>query len=73
MTRLIAIHRLGVSVPGAELSHTGQYDENGEPILKKQTASIMPGEPWECDDPQEVRYLLDQGAVRLADGERFFG
>lgn len=72
-TKVIAIHRLTVSVPGADMIHTGRYNDEGEPILKKPSVAVMPGETWDCDDPAEVRYLLDTGAVKLADGERFDG
>lgn len=68
-TEVIAVHRLGVSDPLAETEFTGRYHDDGSPIVRKASRTIMPGETWTPPTATELQQLLDCGAVRLPDAD----
>ncbi len=67
MRSVVAIHLIIASEPGCQMEFTGQYDEKGEPILRKKSFSILPGTLFEMDesDPDFLPFL-EQESVRLA-------
>ena len=70
MRTMIAVHKLRRSEPGAGLTHTGRFDRNGNPVLKKAVRTIHPGEFYQPSSAGELAHLLSLGAVRdLTDAE----
>jgi hypothetical protein len=64
MATVIALHRVTMSDPNADMIFTGAYDTAGNPILKKANRSILSGELFEVADPIELARLIEAGAVR---------
>jgi hypothetical protein len=62
--KYVALCRLGISEPGATFETRG-YSEEGEPIVRKRTREVLPGEIIELSG-LELQELLAAGAVRPA-------
>lgn len=64
MATIIAVHKVVVSDPTADLVFTGKYDTAGNAMFKKASLAIKPGAFFEFDDPIELERLISLGAVR---------
>jgi len=68
----VALNRITLSDPNASLRTVG-YTENGEPILKKKSRSILPGTLIDLDGALAAE-LLGHHAIREAtQGELLVG
>lgn len=63
-TPIIALHKLRVSDPIAEMEFTGRYADDGSPIVRKAGRTIMPGQEYTPVNATELEYLLGCGAAR---------
>lgn len=70
-TPVIAVHKLRVSDPLAELEFSGRYRDDGSPIVRKAGRNIAPGDTYTPPTAAELEYLLNLGAVRMADSDDF--
>ena len=68
---LFAIHRLGVSDPDVNLVATGQWAEDGSPILKKAIKTVHAGTLFPASllegGAAEIQRLIGHGAIRYPD------
>lgn len=70
MAIAVAVHKLAVTDPNVQMTHTGCYDREGNPILRKSRFYVHPGEFFETETyfgADEMSSLLDGGAIRIPD------
>jgi hypothetical protein len=60
---VVAVHKLGISDPHVDLEAAG-FDDAGQPIIRKRTRTVHPGELVELPDNAELAALFITGAVR---------
>ncbi|MCW1381506.1 hypothetical protein OLX02_01585 [Novosphingobium sp. KCTC 2891] len=64
---VIALCKITTSDPDAQMEFSGQYDEQGNPVLKKQMYSILAGSLFQMDegDPDFLPFIENE-VIRLA-------
>lgn len=66
---VVAVHALGVGDPECEWFHTGKWNEDGSPEVKRTQVTIQPGTLFPVTRLQggatEAQELIDLGAARL--------
>lgn len=67
MTTYIAVHKIGTHVRDVPARATGNFDKDGNPILKNVPRAIQPGELFTESDVDNIPHLLNLGAARLPD------
>lgn len=64
MAMVIAIHAIVISDPDQpDPIHTGRYDLEGNPVLKKISLKIKPGEWFDYDGP-DLPWLIENDHCR---------
>lgn len=70
MTLVIAVHKISIGDSDEPLTHTGKYDAQGSPIMRRVSHRVKSGEFVKIDDAALLQRLLRMGAVREpTDGE----
>lgn len=63
MTKVVALHCIHMRDPDAPGRFTGEYDNDGFPIIRPNKKIIMPETEFVIDDPALLARLLKQKAV----------
>jgi len=50
--------------PEGKMKFTGEYDLNGDPVVRSDGQRLMPGDVFQIEDDAEFQHLLSLDAVR---------
>jgi hypothetical protein len=67
---LMAIHAIVTRDPAAPMEMTGEYDEQGDPVLRVRPVNIKPGTLFEIDEAEGAELIAEEAAREPTAAER---